>query len=87
MESMGEISLLGPQVPVLVSEVPAGGSSGLWPETSSQARNQLSHIWDPSLEGSQNFSPKVPPGNFRWPGSFGLQAGSFGPGSYRWNFG
>ena len=41
-----------------------------------------SPFWDPSLEGSRNFSPEVPPGNFRWSGSSGLLAGNSGPGNF-----
>ena len=58
------------------------GSSGPSTGSSGQARNRLSHFWNSSLEGSRNFSPEVPPGNFWWSGNSGLLAGSSGPGNF-----
>ena len=51
------------------------GTSGQW---KFRLEKRLSHIWDPSLEGSRNFPPEVTHGNFRWAGNSGLQAGSSG---------
>ena len=55
---------------------PTAGSSGPW---KFRVKKRLSHIWDPSLEGSRNFPPEVPPGHFRWGRKFRPPGRKFWP--------